>query len=136
MWIRDEFLGLCAVARKEAMKDMAIRTGFKATGLMPYNPEGVLTRLQSQLHTHSPPGTSHGSQSPWIPKPPCNVAQLEGQSDKIKQRIKRRTQSPSSPTNQALNQLVRWCQLAMHSAAILTQENKVLWAANEKQKCK
>lgn len=45
-------------------------------------------------------------------------------------------QGPSSPTNRALNQLIKGCCMAMHSAAILAAENRALKAANEKQKRK
>ncbi|KAL1986328.1 hypothetical protein VTN96DRAFT_9566 [Rasamsonia emersonii] len=45
-------------------------------------------------------------------------------------------QSPPSPINVALNQLIKGCQLAMNSAVILAKENHDLQAANEKQKQK
>ena len=47
--------------------------------------------------------------------------------------LKRRTISPPTPTKQALNQLIKGCQLAMHNAVILASENRELRAANEKQ---
>lgn len=45
-------------------------------------------------------------------------------------------QSPPSPTNQALNQLLKGYQMAMHNAALLAKEVKELRAANEKKKRK
>jgi hypothetical protein len=133
---KDEFLVIYVRARMEALKDTSIRNGFKATGLVPYNPDEVLTRLHAQLHTPTPPSTAHGSQSSWTPKTPRNIAQLERQTKKLKQYMKHHTQSPPSSTDETLNQLVKGCQLAMHSAAILTKENMALRAANEKQKRK
>jgi hypothetical protein len=50
--------------------------------------------------------------------------------------MKRRTQSPPSPTGQALNQLVKGCELAMHSAILLTDEDKRLRIKNHHQKRK
>jgi hypothetical protein len=47
--------------------------------------------------------------------------------------LKQYTHSPPTPTKQALNQLVKGCQLAIHSAVILAQENQDLQAAIKKQ---
>jgi hypothetical protein len=61
---------------------------------------------------------------------------VELQTEKIKGYMQHRTQDSSSLTNRALNQLVKECQMAMHSAALLAAENRELRAANEKQKRK
>ena len=50
--------------------------------------------------------------------------------------MKHYSQSSSSPANQALNQLVKDCQIAIHNAVLLAQENKELQAANQCQKRK
>ena len=42
----------------------------------------------------------------------------------------------STVTSRALNQLVKVCQMAMHNAAILVNENKELRLANQRQKRK
>jgi hypothetical protein len=42
----------------------------------------------------------------------------------------------SSPMDQAIQQLVKGCQLAMHSAVILIDENQKLQTENEWQKKK
>ncbi|EEH38531.2 hypothetical protein PAAG_08258 [Paracoccidioides lutzii Pb01] len=65
-----------------------------------------------------------------------NATQLEHQTDAINKYISHWTKSSLKPTNLALNQLVKGCQMAMHSAALLTKENKEFRAANEKQKRK
>ena len=41
-----------------------------------------------------------------------------------------------TPENQALNQLVKGCQLAMHSAVLLAEENRQLRSENKRQKRK
>ena len=130
---KDHFLTVYASVRKEALSQKNILSGFKATGLVPYDPEQVLSRLNTQLHTPTPPGSSHSSQATWATATPHNIRQLELLSEKVKKHLKRRTQSPPSPTNQALDRLVKGCQMAMHGAAILMVQNKALKAANEKQ---
>ena len=54
----------------------------------------------------------------------------------IKQYLKRRSRSPPSPTEQALDQLVKGCKMAMHSAVLLASQNERLLAENQRQKRK
>jgi hypothetical protein len=61
---------------------------------------------------------------------------LKLQAKAIKDYIKRRTKSPPSPTNLALNQLVKGCRIAMNSAVLLAEENRQLRAENQRQKKK
>jgi hypothetical protein len=133
-----DFLSAYPQVRSKAFKPSNIQSGFIATGLVPYNPQRVLSNLQVQFETPTPPGTNHSmlnsmSNSNWVPETPQNIIGLQKQSDTIKAMLKRRTHSPPTPTKQALDQLVRGCQLAMHSAVILARENQELRMANEKQ---
>lgn len=57
---------------------------------------------------------------------------LERQAALLKDLFKRRTQSPPTPTDRAVNQLLKGCQIAMHSAVLLASENAQLRVANEK----
>jgi hypothetical protein len=127
-----DFLSAYPQARSEALTASNIQSGFMATGLVPYNPHRVLSTLQVQFKTPTPPGSSH-SNSNWAPETPQNIIGLQRQSDTIKAMLKRRTHSPPTPTKQALDQLIKGCQLAMHSAVLLARENHDLRAANEKQ---
>jgi hypothetical protein len=58
---------------------------------------------------------------------------LELQSKAIKDYLKRRTKSPPSPTELALNQLVKGYEMAMNSVVLLVEENRQLRAINTKQ---
>ncbi|KAL1981882.1 hypothetical protein VTN96DRAFT_2069 [Rasamsonia emersonii] len=134
---KTDFLTAYQKARMEAFKSENIRKGFAATGLVPYEPDQVLSRLHVQMKTPTPPGTSQGNpQTPWVSETPHNIEELQLQSETIKALLKCRTHSPPSPTDRALNQLIKGCQMAMHSAVILARENQELRAANEKQKQK
>jgi hypothetical protein len=132
---KTDFLASYPKARIETFKEVNIQNGFMATGLVPYDPARVLDKLQ-KFKTPTPPGTRDGTNSltNWVPETPQNIMGLQRQSETIKAMLKRRTVSPPTPTNQALDQLIKGCQLAMHNAAILAQENRELRAANEKHK--
>ncbi|OJD26579.1 guanylate kinase [Blastomyces percursus] len=133
---KEEFLTLYPIAHARALTDNNIKSGFRAAGLDPYDPEQVLSRLNTIMRTPKPPVTSHSSQASWATATLHNVRQLEQQTEKVMKYIKRRTQSPPSPTHQALSQLVKGCQMTMHRIALLEQEVNELGVANTKQKRK
>jgi hypothetical protein len=116
------------------MNQANIHSSFVAIGVVLYNPERVLSKLNTQLWTPTPPLAIAIEQGPWIPETPHNTTQLELQSKAIKEYIRYRIKSPSSPTDLTLNQLVKGCQMAMNSAILLAEENRQLRAENERQK--
>jgi hypothetical protein len=135
---KQDFLEAYYNARKETMTQANISSSFAATRVLPYDPERVLTKLNTQLRTLTPPPLPLPAldQGPWIPETPHNTAQLELQSKAIKDYIKRRTKSPPSLTDLALNQLVKGCEMAMNSAVLLREEVRQLRAENQRQKKK
>jgi hypothetical protein len=128
-----DFLAAYPTARAEAYKPVTIQNSFAAAGIWPYNPDRVLSQLDIQLRTPTPPSSRS---SAWAPETPHNIRQLGRQASSIKAMIKQGSRSPPTPTNTALNQLIKGCQVAMHSATVLAKENRDLRAANEKQKQK
>ena len=92
----------------------------------------MLSRLHIQLQTPSPARPVLEAPGPWIPETPHNIAELDLQTKAIQTLIRYRTASPPSPTVQAVNQLIKGCQMAMHNATLLAAENRKLRAANER----
>lgn len=133
---KSDFLPAYFTARTEALTSNTIRSGFAATGLVPYDLEYVLWKLNNQLRTTPTPPPPTIEQAPWVPETPHNIQELEFQAKAIGDFVQRRTAGSSSPTGRAIQQLVKGCQMAMHSAALLADENKKLRAANERQKKK
>src|SRR5450432_2092852 len=84
------------------------------------------------MRTPTPPLAPLGPER-WIPETLHNTAQLELQSQAIKDYLKRRTKSPPSPTEAALDQLVKGCELSMNLTVLLTEEVRQLRAVNAKQ---
>ena len=132
-----EFLEAYPQARSEAFKPETIQNSFAAAGLVPYNPDRVLSQLDIQLRTPTPPG-SRGSDSSrnFTPKTPQTLKQLRRQAASVQKLIKEQLQSLPTSTDIALGQLIKGCQLAMQSATLLAKENEDLRAANEKRRQK
>jgi hypothetical protein len=129
---KEDFLGLYTNARNATYTLATVQSGFRATGLVPFNPDEVLSRLHIQLQTPSPSQPTPKAPGLWIPETPHNIAELDLQTKAVQGLIRYRTQTPPSPTVQAINQLIKGCQMAMHNATLLAAENRKLRAANEK----
>ena len=121
---KEDFLLIYLKIRLPVFLSQNIKSGFLATGLLPYDPQRVLSSLPVPK-TPSPPGTANGPQ--WTSETPHTTAQLEQQARLIRNLLQRQSQSP---TSQAMNQLIKGCQLAMHLAVILAKENTELHAVN------
>jgi hypothetical protein len=74
---KDEFLTIYSLIRTMALNKGNIQSAFKATGLILYDPEQVLSRLNTQITTPTPPGTSYSSQASWATATPHNIRQVE-----------------------------------------------------------
>ena len=72
----------------------------------------------------------------WAAETPHNIAELQQQTTLIRRYLKQRMQSPPSPTEQALTQLVKGCEMAMSSAILFASENEKLQVENQCQKKK
>jgi len=113
-----------------------IQNRFKATSLVPFNLNKVLSQLHIQLQTPSPPRLTLEATARWVPETLHNTAELNLQSKAIQALIRYRTTSPPNPTIQAVNQLIKDCQITIQSATLLTAENRKLQAVNKKVKKK
>jgi hypothetical protein len=133
---KQDFLEVYYIAYTATMNPANIYSSFAAAGLVLYNPERVLSKLYTQLKTPTPPPAIDIEQGPWVPETPYNTTQLELQSKAIKDYIRYYTKSLPSPTDLALNQLVKGCQIAMNSTVLLAEENRQLRAENKRQKKK
>ncbi len=133
---KSDFLPAYLIACMEALTSNMVYSGFAATGLVPYNPKQVLSKLNSHLQTPTPPPPSLTKQAPWVPETPHNIQELELQAKAIGDFVQRCTAGSTSPTDRAVQQLIKGCQMAMHSAVLLADKNKKLWAANKRQKKK
>lgn len=77
---KPDFLRAFKTAYIEAMTLANIQSSFAATGIVPYDPDRVLSKLHAQLKTPTPPSTSHAdapaSAQPWAFETPHDTAQL------------------------------------------------------------
>ena len=90
-----DFLLIYSKVRLTVFLSRNIKSGFLATGLLPYNPQRVLSLL-SVLKTPSPPSTANGLIPQWTSETPHTTAQLEQQARLIRDLLQRQLQSLTS----------------------------------------
>ena len=108
-----------------------IQGGFAGAGLVPYDPERVLSKLDVQLRTPTPTGPPLAVADLWVSKTPQNPLEANSQSELIKTRISNhQNSSPTSMLN-AVDQFTKGAKAMMHQVALLRAENSSLRKANE-----
>ena len=88
-----------------------------------------MSELHVQIQTPSPQALTQAPR-PWDPETPHNIAELQLQTKAVQRLIRYRTQSPPTPAIQAVNQLIKGCQMAIYNATILAAKNRQLQATN------
>jgi hypothetical protein len=126
-----EFLPAFKGAFKAAFTEQNIKSGFRATGLVPYDPDNVLSHLDLRLKTPTPPPIEEQN---WTSKTPQNAMELESQTTHLKNRIVQHQDSSPTSINEAFDQLVKGAQIMVHSASLLKAEVKALQEANQVKK--
>ena len=126
-----EFLSVFKVAFQSAFTEQNIKAGFRATGLVLYNPENVISHLDLRLKTPIP---LPSKEQPWTSRTPQNPEELECQSTHLRNHIVQHQDSSPASINNALDQFIQGAQVMMHSAVLLKAEVKALQEANQVKK--
>lgn len=125
-----EFLCAFREAFFASMTRENIQGGFMGAGLVPHNPERVLSKLDVRIRTPSPILPLSTPADPWISKTPQNPLEATSQSELIKIRISNhQNSSPTSMIN-AVDQFAKGTKAIMHRVALLEAEVSSLRKAN------
>lgn len=101
---KESFLPAASNAFRSAFTKSNIKSGFRATGLVPFEPNAVLSKLDIRPATSSP---SPSITSGWESRTPLNHADLAAQSNLITGRINRHQNSSPTPITSAIEQFLR-----------------------------
>ncbi|EED14731.1 pogo transposable element, putative [Talaromyces stipitatus ATCC 10500] len=131
-----DFLTAFPEARTMAYKAENIQNGFKATGLVPFDPDRVYQKLTVQLRTPTPPPSRSSNSQSSCQQTPQNPRQFNRQTATIKKRINEPTTGPFEVVDQAINRLSKAYEMSRNELLIIQKEVHDLRAANEKEKQK
>ena len=94
---KEDFFDAFVEAFHASVTANNIQAGFRAAGLVPFNPESVVSRLDPKPITLSPPSSHLGTATSWVPKTPSNAKEATLSSSTLKRKIQHH--QGSSPTH-------------------------------------
>jgi len=114
---KSEFVELYIGARQCALTNNNIRAGFKAAGLIPFDPSAVLDMIVGPVRTPTPQPlpSSQDPEQGWVPETPHNISQIHAQTQTIRKNFKRKTIHTPSPTNIATIQMAKAAEHTMYA---------------------
>ena len=84
-----EFFLAFTVVYKELITAQNAQAGFRGAGLVLFNPQAVLSKLNVKLRTPTPPRAPSSNADPWISQTPLNPTEALSQTTLIRNRITR-----------------------------------------------
>jgi hypothetical protein len=128
---KTEFFPAFVAAFQATMTEKNIRGAFRGAGLVPFDPESVISKLDVQLRTPTPPVEEASQAQPWTSKTPKTVLEAESQSEYLNRRIRRHQSSSPESILGALKSLTKGTKAIMHENALLRAELREVRDAND-----
>jgi hypothetical protein len=76
-----EFFPAFHAAHRAAITESNIKGGFRGAGLAPFNPENVISKLDVQLRTPTPPAEGTVPSTPWTARTPKTLLEAQSHSN-------------------------------------------------------
>ncbi|APA05390.1 hypothetical protein SS1G_09809 [Sclerotinia sclerotiorum 1980 UF-70] len=108
-----------------------MKAGFRGAGLIPFDPQSILSKLDIRIRTSTPPSTSLELTNSWISQTPHNPTEALLQSTLVKARITRHQSSSPTPIFETVQALVKGTERLAYEVTLLSAENRMLRRANE-----
>lgn len=126
---KPEFLPCFKRAYNAAIIPSNIQGGFRGAGLVPFDPQRVISSLDVKLRTPSPPLPVNNEL--WQSQTPSNTLELGSQSTLVKTRIQRHIDSSPTSMVEAFEKVSKGAAIIAHKLVLAQQEIAELRAANE-----
>ncbi|RKK08368.1 hypothetical protein BFJ68_g17297 [Fusarium oxysporum] len=118
-------------AYQATMTESNIKGGFRGAGLVPLDPENIISKLDVKLRTPTPIEEEATLPDPWVSKTPKTVLEASSQSDYLERRIRRHQSSSLASVIEALKSFSKGTKAIMHEMALLRSEMQILRQSNE-----
>ena len=126
-----EFFVAFKAAYMESMTVQNAKAGFRGAGLVPFDPQAVISKLDVKLRTPTPTGPPSADADPWVSQTPRNPAEALSQTTLVKDRIARHQGSSPTPIFQTVAALAKGTERLAHEVTLMSAELRTLRAANE-----
>jgi hypothetical protein len=128
---KSEFFPAFYAAFQATMTEKNIKAAFRGAGIIPLDPERVVSKLDVQLRTPTPVEEEAGPSTAWVSKTPRTVLEAQSQSEYLDRRIRRHKSSSPESILEALKSLSKGTKAMMHENALLRAQVRDLQQANE-----
>jgi hypothetical protein len=126
-----EFLPAFKTAYDRSFTSANICSAFQGAGLVPLQPDAVLSKLDVQLQLRTPTPPAALAEALWQACTPSNMRELEAQSTLIRDRVQRHKSSSPASIIAAIDQLKKGAEVIMLSAELMRDRIASLEKANE-----
>jgi hypothetical protein len=99
---KTEFFPAFQAAHQAAITESNIKGGFRGAGLAPFDPENVISKLDVQLRTPTPPVEVTIPSTPWTARTPETVLEAQSHSKYLQGRIRNHKSSSPESTIEAV----------------------------------
>jgi len=130
---KTEFFPAFYAAHQATITESNIRGGFRGAGLAPLDPENVISKLDIQLRTPTPPVEASAPSTPWASRTPKTVLEAQSHSKYLQARIVNHKSSSPESIIQAIRYFEKGNSIVIHEVALLKdrvrqleQENQIL----------
>jgi hypothetical protein len=86
---KEDFIPAFRVVFQASLTKSNIQGGFRGAGLIPFDPERVISTLDLKLRTPTPQNSRPSTTYPWTSQTPSNPTQAISQGSFIKERVAR-----------------------------------------------
>ncbi|EWZ28455.1 hypothetical protein FOZG_17848 [Fusarium oxysporum Fo47] len=123
---KTEFFPAFYAAFQLTMTEANIKWGFRGAGLVTFDPEVVISKLDVQLRTPTPVEEVVQQSQSWTSRTPRTVLEAGSQSEYLQRGIRRHHNSSPESIFEALRCLEKGTKAVMHKVALLAAENRDL----------
>ncbi|APA07651.1 hypothetical protein sscle_03g024210 [Sclerotinia sclerotiorum 1980 UF-70] len=126
-----EFFIAFKAAYQQSITIQNMKAGFRGAGLIPFDPQAVLSKLDIRIRTPTPPSILLESANSWVSQTPHNPTEALLQSTLVKSRIARHQSSSPTPIFETVVALAKGTERLAHENTLLSAEIRMLRKANE-----
>jgi hypothetical protein len=125
---KPAFIKAYRTAYYKTFTESNICSSFRGAGLVPFNPEVVLSKLDIKLHIPTPPVLET---TLWESRTPSNTRELDAQTILLSERMRKHCNSSPTKMLMLINSLTKGATLMVHNATLIHDELSALRKATE-----
>ncbi|KAG7001680.1 hypothetical protein FocnCong_v011390 [Fusarium oxysporum f. sp. conglutinans] len=128
-----EFFPAFHASHRATITESNIKGGFRGAGLAPFDPENVISKLDVQLRTPTPPAEVTIPSTPWTARTPKTLLEAQSHSKYLQGRVRNHKSSSPESIIEAVKHFEKATSVLIHKIVLLEdrlqqveQENRIV----------